>query len=948
MFKLFDRLIGAVRVSPSLAVRLTMLGVLVALTGCGSDQSPADRQALAQQSLASGNYREAEIRLKSVLREQPDNAEAWRMLGQTSLATYRYADASHQFERARQAGDGSTDTQLNLARAMVGDGQFQPALDLLADLSGMADSHQAAAQVLRGEALAGLERPDDAAQAYAAALEADPNSTEALLGQASLAAGHEQPEKAQRLLERAAQTAPDDMRVVAAQARLSYEQNGCDQAVGGFEKALGASSALSPAEQYRLRLFLSDCQIRLDRLDAAQDNVSRLAKATPDSAFVNYLQALIHIRRADYDAAAQSLERVLNVAPDNVRSLTLLAWVNIVRNDPATAQQYLGRVLAQSPADINALRLQTGLYLQQEQPQQALSMLEDVYQDNADAPGLRPLIAAVQARLKPAAEGDASGAPAAADDKALQIDLVEALLQQGNGGAAAAVLDKIEPADAEQKEKVARLRVQIALANGDRDQAVESAEALAKAYPDSSDAQRVLARVYAADGRVDAAKQRLEAFRRGHSSDMDVVQDLAALQLRTGRADQAVALLAPIHDDRPDDDTVVRLLAAAYAQAGQPAQAISLLEATNRARPGDLDIATTLVRAYISFGEPAKAAVLAGALSEDRPDNHALLRLYGVAQLADGQADQALSTLERAARQAGDDSSYQLDLAQAQMASGHDADAVKTLQPLVDRTPPVGAAIRLLAMAQAGAGDLEAALATADRLAEPASQADADRLGGDVLASIERFQQAAERYAKAYAAAPDAGLAIALFDARRRANAEAPAEALSDWLKRAPDDTRVRLLRAQWRQSENEQSQAADDYRQVLERAPDNAVALNNLALIYQDQNDPRATDLARRALKLSPDNANIQDTAGWILVNTGQEAEGIELLNKAVSADNPSETARYHLAVALSRSDDDSQRARARQILVELLAGDEEFVERKQASELLESLNEVTGEPSS
>ena len=59
-------------------------------------------------------------------------------------------------------------------------------------------------------------------------------------------------------------------------------------------------------------------------------------------------------------------------------------------------------------------------------------------------------------------------------------------------------------------------------------------------------------------------------------------------------------------------------------------------------------------------------------------------------------------------------------------------------------------------------------------------------------------------------------------------------------------------------------------------------LALNNLAWLYFETKDARAIDTAKRAVALAPNAAEVLDTYGWILVQTGNKAEGIRWLEKA------------------------------------------------------------------
>lgn len=65
---------------------------------------------------------------------------------------------------------------------------------------------------------------------------------------------------------------------------------------------------------------------------------------------------------------------------------------------------------------------------------------------------------------------------------------------------------------------------------------------------------------------------------------------------------------------------------------------------------------------------------------------------------------------------------------------------------------------------------------------------------------------------------------------------------------------------------------------------PKNAIALNNLALAYQQEKDPRALEFAEKAHGITPKSVEILDTLGWILVEQGNTARGLPVLQQAAS----------------------------------------------------------------
>ena len=93
----------------------------------------------------------------------------------------------------------------------------------------------------------------------------------------------------------------------------------------------------------------------------------------------------------------------------------------------------------------------------------------------------------------------------------------------------------------------------------------------------------------------------------------------------------------------------------------------------------------------------------------------------------------------------------------------------------------------------------------------------------------------------------------------------------------------------------------ADRWRAaVLGKRPNDAVALNNLAWVYQSKGDPRARGLAQRAHLLAP-SGETSDTLGWIMTKEGAAADALPLLKEAAQQRPNDRTVKFHLASALN-----------------------------------------------
>ena len=166
----------------------------------------------------------------------------------------------------------------------------------------------------------------------------------------------------------------------------------------------------------------------------------------------------------------------------------------------------------------------------------------------------------------------------------------------------------------------------------------------------------------------------------------------------------------------------------------------------------------------------------------------------------------------------------------------------------------------------------------------------------------KRYRDAAGFYDRLAAKSEDSSLTVLRYQAARLAGTKNAEKVLVAWLERHPDDVTVRLVRAEQLDADGNAAAAVTEYETILARSPKNVVALNNLAVLYQKQRNPRAEELARAAYDGAPDNPMVADTYGWLLAERGELGQAVGILRKAAA--HPAATAeiQYHLASALAR----------------------------------------------
>ena len=96
--------------------------------------------------------------------------------------------------------------------------------------------------------------------------------------------------------------------------------------------------------------------------------------------------------------------------------------------------------------------------------------------------------------------------------------------------------------------------------------------------------------------------------------------------------------------------------------------------------------------------------------------------------------------------------------------------------------------------------------------------------------------------------------------------------------------------------------QAVFVYEQVLKLAPDNAIALNNLAYLKAEKGIDldSALALAQKAAQAAKNSPEIEDTLGWAYLKKNQPDQAIEAFRTALQAAPNNPKFHYHLGLAL------------------------------------------------
>ena len=134
--------------------------------------------------------------------------------------------------------------------------------------------------------------------------------------------------------------------------------------------------------------------------------------------------------------------------------------------------------------------------------------------------------------------------------------------------------------------------------------------------------------------------------------------------------------------------------------------------------------------------------------------------------------------------------------------------------------------------------------------------------------------------------------------------------------------------------TQGKSAEARIQFEKTVSIDPRAAVALNNLAYMDAEAgtNLDVALNRAQTAKAALPDDADVNDTLGWIYVKRGLPALAVAPLEQAIQKNPSNATYHYHLGMAYARAGDRDRARPALQRALQLSPAFENAVDAKQA----------------
>lgn len=417
--------------------------------------------------------------------------------------------------------------------------------------------------------------------------------------------------------------------------------------------------------------------------------------------------------------------------------------------------------------------------------------------------------------------------------------------------------------------------------------ALDTALIWAKNAPDDLEAQRAAAVQLARAGRYDDSMMYMEKVLLGKG---DTHFDFLALSAADTDQETRNGLLKSFDrllQRHPNNGQLIFGKALLLQQDGDTKGALRLLE-DNPPEAGE--VAPILLRARLLQGSDRgdEALPLLEKSIKKYPDDKRLRLTYARMLVENNRMDDAKVEFSSLVQQYPEDDELRYSLALVCLEAKAWDEAKGYLEDLIDRDSHVDSAHLNLGRIAEERNDPESALLEYAQVGPGNDYLPAQLRQADILIGNGKTAEAQSRLAVQRDAQPDYGIQLYLIEAETlSANNQGDKawNVLQQALKQYPDDLNLLYTRAMQAEKRNDLAQMEKDLRLIIQRDPDNAMALNVLGYTLSDRTTryDEAKVLIEQAHQINPEDPAVLDSLGWVNFRLGNLDEAERLLRQAL-----------------------------------------------------------------
>ena len=883
--------------------KLLSAALLLSISAC-SEVSFDDHFIAAKNHIEQQNTDAAIIELKNAVRIDPANGEARFLLGSLYLASYQLENAEKELERALENGYDATKVVPLLSKTYQKTGANNALIKLSLKKAGLTPTQAAQVKFYKLEALI-KEQQEEKARKIIDEIKALPTKSAfkplALVYALFL---DQQNEAAVLQLDQVLADYPTQPDALKLKANILVQERKLQQAIDIYRRYVNEYP-----EELEMSFVFARLLTDASQTEEAEPIVDKLLTINDKNALLNQLKSIARYQAGDHENALSYAEKSLQDAPESTAVRLIAGLSAYLLEDYEKTHQHLSFIADQLPADHQALRvlaasqLNLGLSLE---ANETLGQLENVGEN----------------------------------DSTLFSSVGMALAKEGEIVKAKTVLEQ-SASKANTSQELARLGM-LQLSLNDVEGIISLEKALAKTAQQEQEVQaqqpieRVLATAYISTGQLDKALNLAKQWKTKDAKSIkgymlagltqtaaksfdDAAQEFQqALALEPQNAQIRMAIIQLELKRAADNEAMLdqakqKALADIYqllAESPDHLPAISTAYLLEKTQQLPIDI--------IKHAEQQL-----NLANDDAAKKAALTMVLAKIQFSEQNFEQVISLLSPYEGQAQLADNYWLLLGQSYIRSKQFTKATKHYQEWLAAIPNSRPAVLGNVMLLEGQRKYQQAYELVDKFAgisgdDPQldlilthmalmtgqvaiAQQHYDSLPkqalefpvtkgllGQLQFNKKDFANALSNLTTAYQHKAQSRLASLIYLSHRNLGQEAQGYAfINAHVQAYPRDLETLMLLAQL-QIPKSYELAIKTYEQALTVNEGNSVAHNNVAFLYMESKQlDKAKQHAEKALALQPENIDVLDTLGKILLLQGDAKTALKHLSNAVSVSN-------------------------------------------------------------
>jgi len=855
--------------------------LVTVLFACSDPKNNESLLSEAHKQIVAGEHSAAAINLKNILQRDPEHVEARFLLGKTYLNNDNFLSAEKELKRALLKKPMHEQAAILLAKSQLSLNQYNFAINTIKDRTFSNEEDNLYSLLILAQAHLGIENLDIAKDKISQANNINSAHKYSKLGNALIAGYQQKNDDSLEILNELIASNKDFSEAWILKGVIHSKSEQYIEAA----KAYLAYYKLKP-QNFAIRTLVAHNYIKAGKFELATPHIEELRKINDNHPTINMLAAQSAYFDRNYPLAKELANQVLNITDNGLaQMISGLSSYHIGENEQAYYQ---------------------------------LNAIVDLLPSNHL---VHKILAILQVKLGYQEELDTSlnkFAELNSDDASLFTNMGKEYINRGDINAAKEMFNKaslLEPTNATIKTQLGILK----LSNADSSGVAELEKAI-ELNPEFKTANIALAMNYANSGAIDKAEKIASKWLQQNKGNAAAYILNGNIALKASKVEEAKQFFNQAIKSDPTSVVAYFNLSAIAADAGEIVTSNQLLDKIftldleypyayrlaisnalkeNKSEalenklnkliansPTAIWPRVTLARRYLIKNNPAEATKILEALTDFTALPNVYFQALSTALESDKQEEKLKQMFTRWQKAQPTNESAYLSLIRYY-------DKNKAYQNALDN---VNSALNLeffknhfqLLSLQAyyllATSQYELADKKINRLAtNDPEHSFVLRLQGQLAMANQEYRKAIDFFQRSFEKnAKDETVLYLAYSYKNNNQIHEAIRVLEESSKNAPNNAAFKSLLAEL-YIETSSDKAIKNYKQALEKEPNNFAARNNLAwVLYENENYSEAEVHARKAVSLSPNHPQLLDTLGLVLIKQNKLSEAIITLNKA------------------------------------------------------------------